>query len=282
MRIGVDMGGTKIEVAAIGPDGAYLARRRTPSPRGDYAATLAAVTDLTEAVIAEAGAAGGDAGAIEGIGVGAPGTASPKTGVMRNANSTWLIGKPLHADLEAALRRPVRLANDADCFTVSEAVDGAGAGRHVVFGVIIGTGVGGGVAIDGKLHAGANAIAGEWGHCPLPWPVEDEYPGRECYCGKKGCIETWLSGPARESLGDDPGDERYIGRLARGLAMAANIIDPDIIVLGGGVSNLDSLYDGRLEELLADYAFTDALDTPVVRNMHGDSGGVRGAAWLWP
>lgn len=278
MRIGVDLGGTKIEAAAIDRAGEYRARRRTPSPKGDYAATISAVTELTAAVIAEAG---DDGDPIPGIGAGVPGTPSPTTGLMRNANSTWLIGKPLHADLESAFGRPVRLANDANCFAVSEAVDGAGAGRHVVFGVIIGTGVGGGVAVDGAVMEGANAIAGEWGHNPLPWPREDEYPGAECYCGKHGCVETWLSGPARARLGEDPGDERYIDRLARALASVANIIDPDIFVLGGGVSNVDSLYDGRLERLLEHYAFTDALTAPVVRNMHGDSGGVRGAAWLW-
>lgn len=296
MRIGVDLGGTKIEAVAIDHQGAIRVRRRTPSPTGDYDATVRAVVDLARAVKAEADDDGHPA---PGLGVGIPGAVSPKTGLVKNANSTWLIGKPLQADLTAAAGCPVRLDNDANCFAVSEAVDGAGADAHVVFGVILGTGVGGGIAVDRQTMGGANAVAGEWGHTPLPWPADDERPGHACYCGMTGCIETWLSGPAlareagcagadlmaRVANGDGRAADaiaRYQNRLARSLAIVVNILDPNVIVLGGGVSNLDALFDPLVVAAVESFAFTDRLETPIRRNVHGDSGGVRGAAWLWP
>jgi fructokinase len=271
MRIGVDLGGTKTEAAALDEGGSILARRRIPTPRGDYRATLLAIRDLVAAVEAEAGGSGS-------VGVGIPGTISPATGLVKNANSTWLIGKPLQADLEEALGRPVRLANDANCFALSEAVDGAAAGLSVVFGVILGTGVGGGIAVEGRVLTGPNAIAGEWGHNPMPWPEADEWPGPACWCGRTGCIETLLSGPAFERDGRDP--DRHADRLARALAMVLNLLDPDAIVLGGGLSNLESLYrevPARWER----WAFSDRITTPLLPPRWGDSSGVRGAAWLW-
>jgi len=294
MRTGVDLGGTKIEAVVLGPDGAERARRRTPTPRGDYDAIVRAVRDLALAVEAEAGAA------AAALGVGIPGVISPATGLVKNANTTCLIGRPLDRDLEAALGRPVRLANDANCFALSEATDGAGAGAALVFGVILGTGVGGGLVAHGKLIEGANAIAGEWGHNPLPWPEDDERPGPGCYCGRRGCVETFLSGPGLAAAHGDGVDaaaiagqaaagdgraeaalRRYERRLAKALATVINVFDPHVIVLGGGLSNMERLYEAA-PRLWREYVFSDAVATTLRRARHGDSGGVRGAAWLWP
>ncbi|MEW6689118.1 MAG: ROK family protein [Pseudomonadota bacterium] len=269
-RIGVDLGGTKIEALALDPEGRALARRRIPTPQGDYAGTLDAVCRLVLEIE-------GNLGAKCSVGVGIPGALSLVTGLVKNANSTWLIGKPLKADLENALGREVRLANDANCFALSEAVDGAGRGAQVVFGVILGTGVGGGVVVGGKVLTGPNAIAGEWGHNPLPLPAGEDLPLRDCYCGRKGCVETYLSGPA---LQRDQDMGRYEERLARALAGVINILDPDVIVLGGGVSNAESLYP-NVPKLWERYVFSDHVATRLARNVHGDSSGVRGAAWLW-
>jgi len=297
MRIGIDLGGTKIEGIALDGSGATLARRRVATPRGDYAATVGAVAALVGALEAEAGRSGS-------VGVGIPGTVSPATGLVKNANSTWLIGRPLDRDLAAALARPVRLANDADCFALSEASDGAGRGAAVVFGVILGTGVGGGLVVHGRPVQGPNGIAGEWGHNPLPWPAEDERPGPACYCGRAGCIETFLSGPGlardhRAATGADldaaaiaaaaaSGEPaaaatlaRYAGRLARGLATVVNVVDPDVIVLGGGLSQIAALY-AAVPRLWGDHVFSDTVATALRPPVHGDSSGVRGAAWLWP
>lgn len=297
MRIGIDLGGTKIEGIALGPDGTERARKRVPSPRNDYAATITAIRDLVASLEAEAGTQGS-------VGIGMPGAISPATGLVKNANSTWLNGQPFHADIEAALARPVRLANDADCFALSEATDGAGAGAPSVFGVILGTGVGGGIVVNGRLLSGPNAIAGEWGHNSLPFVLPDEMPGPDCYCGKKGCIESWLSGPGfaadymldtREALspegivaaaqaGNRPARfalRRYADRLARALAHIINILDPHVIVLGGGMSNIDALYD-EVPARWGAYIFSDTVATRLARHQHGDASGVRGAAWLWP
>lgn len=274
MRIGIDLGGTKTEIVALADDGAELLRERVPTPRGDYAATVATIAALVESAEAKVGA-----GKTATVGVGIPGAESRVTGLIKNANSTWLIGKPLRADLEAALGRPVRLANDANCFALSEAVDGAAAGAKVVFGVILGTGVGGGIVVKGEVLAGANAIAGEWGHNPMP----GENAGHPCYCGRTDCIETYLSGPALAAdggAGNEAAIQRYERRLARALAQVINILDPDVIVLGGGVSNLDRLYD-RVPRLWGAWVFSDHVATRLVKNRHGDSSGVRGAAWLW-
>lgn len=293
LRIGVDLGGTKTEVIALDrASGAERARRRVPTERGSYDGTIRSIRELVEGIEAELGAAGS-------VGVGIPGTISPRTGLVKNANSTWLIGKPFDRDLVAALGRPVRLANDADCFTLSEATDGAGAGAATVFGVILGTGVGGGLAVNGRLVSGPNAVAGEWGHNPLPWPGRDEMPGHYCYCGKAGCIETFLSGPALErdfggaasaaeivrmaEEGDDKAEgllSRYEDRLARSLATVINIFDPHVIVLGGGLGNVRRLYR-EVPRLWGEYVFSDAVDTRLKPPVHGDSSGVRGAAWLW-
>jgi fructokinase len=264
-RIGVDLGGTKIEVIALGPDGNETLRKRVPTPRGDYEATVSAVCSLVE----EAGQGT--------VGVGIPGALSLIDGRVKNANSTWLIGRPLKQDLERAIGRKVRIENDANCFTLSEATDGAGQGAHAVFGVILGTGVGGGISIGGQLLTGANAIAGEWGHNPLPLPSGRDLPLPQCYCGRKGCIETYLSGPAFERDGKDLG--RYCERLARALAGVINVLDPDVIVLGGGMSNLDVLY-AEVPRLWGRCVFSDHVATRLMRNRHGDSSGVRGAAWL--
>lgn len=297
MRIGVDLGGTKIEAIALADDGSIRARRRVPAPRGDYRATVMAIRDLVQAIEAEAGQPGP-------VGTGIPGVISPATGLVKNANSTWLIGHAFDRDLAAATGRRVRLANDADCFTLSEASDGAGAGKAVVFGVIIGTGVGGGLVVHGRPVSGPNAITGEWGHNPLPWPQPDEIPGVMCYCGKHGCQETFLSGPglsldferatgrklegsaivAAAEAGDKDAEmalQRYEHRMARGLAAVLNLIDPDVVVLGGGLSNLARLYE-NVPRLWGSFVFSDTVVTPLVKNMHGDSSGVRGAAWLWP
>ncbi|WP_036259622.1 ROK family protein [Methylocapsa aurea] len=297
MRIGIDLGGTKIEAIALDRDGAELLRRRVPTPPGDYAGALRAIANLVAFLEAQIGRRGT-------VGVAAPGAISARTGLLKNSNSTALNGEPLDRDLAAILGRPIRLENDANCFALSEAIDGAAAGAGVVFGVILGTGVGGGLVVGGRIIAGRNAIAGEWGHNPLPWARDDERPGAPCYCGKSGCIETFLSGagPARDYLAragrrmsayeialaaasGDPhaGDclSLYRDRLARGLAALINVIDPDAIVLGGGLSNIASIYEG-LPALAARHVFSDGVDTPIVRAVHGDSSGVRGAAWLWP
>ena len=292
----MDLGGTKTEAIALGDDGRTLARRRVVSPRDDYPATLETLVALVAEVEREAAARGS-------VGVGVPGAISPAAGVLKNANSTWLNGQPLREDLERRLGRPVRLANDANCFALSEAKDGAGAGARVVFGVILGTGTGGGVVVDGQVLSGPNAIAGEWGHNALPRPQGNEWPGPRCYCGRTGCVELFLSGPGLErdhrertggsleaaaiGRGAEAGDaacrqtlEVYADRLARGLAMVMNVLDPDVIVLGGGLSNLGHLY-ARVPELWPAYVFSDRVDTRLLPPKHGASSGVRGAAWLW-
>jgi fructokinase len=296
MRIGVDLGGTKIEVLALGAEGQVLGRRRIPTPRQDYAATLDAIVGLVDALERDLGERGT-------VGVGMPGAVSPATGLVKNANSVWLNGKPLVEDLTRRLGRSPRFANDANCFALSEAVDGAAKGARVVFGVIVGTGTGGGIAVEGRVLTGPNAIAGEWGHNPLPWPREGEWPGPACYCGKSACVETFLSGPGmardhQEATGEaldatqiaaraeagDPGAratlERYEERMARALAVLINILDPDAVVLGGGMSQLGRLYE-NVPRLWQRYGFSDRLDTPLLAPLHGDSSGVRGAAWLW-
>ena len=296
MRIGIDLGGTKIEAIALSATGTTLARRRIDTPRDDYPGTLAAIAALVAAVEAETGTSGS-------IGVGTPGSLSPFTGRMRNANSTWLNGRALDRDLAQALGRTVRLANDADCFALSEATDGAGAGARSVFGVIIGTGTGAGIVVDGHPLAGPNGIAGEWGHNPLPWPEPDEIPGPPCYCGQRGCIETFVSGPglaagfaratgrdltaAQIAAAAQAGDQEAIAalnlhadQLARGLASVINILDPEVIVLGGGLSNLTHLYE-TLPPLIKRWLFCDGIATRLAPPLHGDSSGVRGAAWLW-
>lgn len=323
LRLGVDLGGTKIEIIAFDAHRRELLRRRIPTPQGDYRATVAAVTALVRETENALGARGS-------VGIGTPGALARETGRMKNCNSTCLNGQPLKADLEHSLGREIRLANDANCFTLSEAVDGAAAGARVVFGVILGTGVGGGLSVDGRLLDGPNAIAGEWGHNPLPafrfanaradraptghhaatgealvhpWPDDRELPGPACYCGKRGCIETWLSGPglARDHVrygGEDlPAHEivqlaqagygpcsatlaRFEERLARALATVINVVDPEVIVLGGGLSNIARLYD-TVPRLWPRYVFSDRVATRLVPPHHGDSSGVRGAAWLW-
>jgi fructokinase len=268
LRIGIDLGGTKIEALALDAAGHEVFRKRIPSPRGDYVATLDAIAGL----VREAGEGS--------VGVGIPGSLSRATGLVKNANSTWLIGKPLQQDLEEAIGREVRLANDANCFALSEAVDGAGAGAEVVFGVILGTGVGGGIVVRGAVLTGTNAIAGEWGHNPLPLPQPDDLPLRPCYCGRTGCIETYLSGPALERDGGEAALDRYEERLARALAGVINILDPDVIVLGGGVSKVARLYE-NVPKLWRRHVFSDRVDTRLLPPRHGDASGVRGAAWLW-
>ncbi len=294
-RLGVDLGGTKIELVALDPSGAVRHRERVATPRGDYPGTLAAI----EGLVARAEAALGAAGTV---GVGLPGAISPATGLIKNANSAWLNGRPMDRDLAARLGRPVRVQNDANCFAVSEAVDGAGAGAGVVFGVILGTGVGAGIALDGQPLRGANAIAGEWGHNPLPWPTDAERPGPACPCGRRGCLETWLSGPAvaahfqaetgrpwdsrqvMAAVGRDAAAaaffDRYCDRLARGLAHVINVLDPHVIVLGGGLSQVQALY-AEVPRRWGAYVFSDRVDTALRPPVHGDASGVRGAAWLW-
>jgi fructokinase len=296
-RIGIDLGGTKTEGVAIDATGAVRARCRMATPQQDYRATVATVVAIVAAIEREIGRKAS-------VGIGMPGTISPATGLVKNANSTWLIGRPLRQDLEAALDRAVRLANDANCFALSEAADGAAAGSRTVFGAILGTGVGGGIVIGKQILSGADAIAGEWGHNPLPWPAPDEIPGPPCWCGRNGCIETFLSGPAlaadhRRHTGrhlDPPaiataardGDPecratlaRYCDRLARGLASVINLIDPDAIVLGGGLSAIAALYD-EVRHRWARYVFSDRIATRLLPPAHGAASGVRGAAWLWP
>ena len=296
MRLGIDLGGTKIEGIALDEAGSVLARRRVATPRDDYAGTLAAIAGLVRSLEQETGLSGS-------VGIGMPGALSPATGLVKNANSTWLIGRPLDRDLELLLDRPIRVANDANCFALSEAVDGAGAGARVVFGVIVGTGTGGGVVVDRKVLTGPNAIAGEWGHNPLPWPEPEEWPGPSCYCGKTGCVETFLSGPglvrdyrertgeaidapeivARAARGEIPAAaalERYEDRMARALAVVLDVLDPDVVVLGGGMSQIGRLYTS-VPRLWQRWAFSDRVDTLLRPPVHGDSSGVRGAAWLW-
>lgn len=302
IRIGIDLGGTKIEGLALDADGNELCRKRVATPRGSYA-------EIVDAVVALIGTIDEACGEPGSIGLGIPGIASPATGLVKNANTTLLIGHPLDKDLEQRLGRPVKLANDANCFALSEATDGAaspaalGIEQPTVFGVILGTGTGGGVVVGGQVQVGPDAIAGEWGHNPLPWMTPDEYPGPECWCGLRGCIETFLSGPAlakhhfeRTGKGIDAaqiaelsllGDataratmDAYVSRLARALATIINVLDPHAIVLGGGVSNIARLYDD-VPRLWSDYVFSDVVTTRLVRAKHGDSSGVRGAAWLW-
>jgi fructokinase len=296
LRIGVDLGGTKIEGVALDADGAVRGRRRVPTPRHDYRGTIGAIARIVGDLEQEAGARGS-------VGVGIPGAISPATGLVKNANSVWLNGRPFPGDLEARLQRPVRFANDANCFALSEATDGAGAGARVVFGVILGTGTGGGLVVDGRVLTGPNAIAGEWGHNPMPWPEEDESPGAACYCGRRGCIETFLSGPGlghdhRQRTGEDLPPEvivacaaagnraceetlaRYESRMARALASVINVVDPDVIVLGGGLSRLARLY-ANVPPRWASFVFSDRVDTRLEAPRHGDASGVRGAAWLW-
>ena len=295
MRLGIDLGGTKIEGIALDDDGTELARVRVATP-SDYEATVEALAGVVEELERRTGMMGS-------VGVGIPGTIVPATGLVKNANSTRLIGRPFRDDVARRLGREVRMMNDANCFAISEATDGAGAGADVVFGVILGTGVGGGIVVRGRALDGANLIAGEWGHNGLPWPSVDELPGPECYCGRRGCIESWLSGPgfARDhervtgevvgapelschAAGGDAGAlasfERYYDRLSRALASVINVLDPDVIVLGGGMSNVPDLSD-RVRERLTPWVFSDTIVTRVVKNLHGDSSGVRGAAWLW-
>jgi fructokinase len=276
VRIGIDLGGTKIEGIVIDDAGGERVRRRVPTPKGDYRATVGAIAALVVALESECAARAT-------VGVGIPGAISRVSGLVKNANSTCLIGHPLQGDLESALGRPVRLANDANCFALSEAVDGAGRGARVVFGVILGTGVGGGIVVDGRVLDGANAIAGEWGHNPLPRADADDLPLRPCYCGRAGCIETYLSGPALEADGGVAAEgaiARYEARLARALAGVINLLDPDVIVLGGGVSNVDRLY-ANVPRLWREHVFSDDVATHLAKHAHGDSSGVRGAAWLW-
>jgi len=269
-RIGVDLGGSKIEAVALDSSGKALVRKRIPTPRGDYEGTVRAVAQLVLEIEEKLGKKAR-------VGVGIPGALSRATGLVKNANSTWLIGRDLKADFEQALDREVRLANDANCFALSEAIDGAGAGAEVVFGVILGTGVGGGIVVRGEVLTGPNAIAGEWGHNPLPLPRGEDLPLPQCYCGRKGCIETYLSGPALEK---NPDMDRYEERLARALAGVINVLDPEVIVLGGGISNIRRLY-ANVPRLWEPYVFSDRVATRLVQNRHGDSSGVRGAAWLW-
>lgn len=284
MRVGIDLGGTKIEAILLDSQGRIVARARRPTPK-DYEASVAALVELTARIEAEAGARG------RVVGIAMPGSLSPLTGLVRNANSTWLNGRPLAEDVAAAFARPVRLANDANCFALSEATDGAAAGAANVFGVILGTGCGGGVVIDGKVRAGASGIGGEWGHMPLPWPRADESPGPACFCGRSGCMETWVAGPsfarwagmeARDAAGAAGAAalDLLFDRIARGLAVVCDVLDPDVIVFGGGLSNIDALYPA-VRAKLARYVFSDHLETRLVKNMHGDSSGVRGAAWLF-
>ena len=296
MRLGIDLGGTKIEIIALDGSGKELLRRRVPTPQGDYRATLVAVAGLVEKAERELGEMGS-------VGIGIPGAESLVDGLIKNANSTCLIGKPLRSDLQALLKRDIRIENDANCFALSEASDGAGAGAGVVFGIILGTGVGGGIVVRGEVLAGVNRIAGEWGHNPLPFPDDEPLPPGKCYCGRQGCVETWISGPgmaadhvrhggseltakaiaAQAGRGDTACEatlQRYERRLAKALAQVINLLDPEVIVLGGGLSNIDRLYSS-VPALWGQFVFSDAVQTRLCRNRHGDSSGVRGAAWLW-
>ena len=297
MRIGIDLGGTKIEGIALADNGDELSRHRIATPRDDYPGTLQAIHDVVNYLEQQTNQSGS-------VGMGIPGAISPATGLVKNANSTWLIGEPLETDLAQKLGCPVRISNDANCFAVSEATDGAAKDAEVVFGVIIGTGTGGGICINKHVVTGVNAIGGEWGHNPLPWPRDDERPGLPCYCGQNGCIETFLSGTgltrhfldaggvanqaqdiiAQLEAGDPLAQKviaDYEDRMARALASIINVLDPDVIVLGGGLSNVSRLYQ-NIPKLWANYIFSDHVATQLVAPLHGDSSGVRGAAWLWP
>jgi fructokinase len=296
IRIGIDLGGTKIEGIALSDAGDELFRQRVATPQGNYRATLQSIVDLISLIEREVGEQGS-------IGIGTPGALSPASGLLRNSNSVCMNGKPVLSDLQALLHREIRIANDANCFALSEATDGAAKEASVVFGVIVGTGTGAGIVIDKKVLLGTNAIAGEWGHNPLPWPRKNELPGPECYCGKRGCIETWLSGPGlvrdheinnnelidtvvldKKTLSGDEAAiatiQRYEDRMARGLAHVINILDPDVIVLGGGMGNIKRLYN-NVPEIWGEYIFSDVVNTRLLAPLHGDSSGVRGAAWLW-
>ena len=296
MRIGIDMGGTKIEGIALAENGKELFRKRIDTPRNDYNGTVKAISGIVDELEAKTNQKGT-------VGIGIPGAISPQTGLVKNANSTWIIGRDFEHDLATALDREVRLANDANCLAVSESVDGAGAGAKVVFAIILGTGCGGGIAIDRKVHSGPLSIAGEWGHITLGWMSPEEYPGEECYCGKRGCIETFVSGTGFENAyerqtgnrisghkiikllekGDDTAEKvmrTYENRLARGIATLANFLDPDVFVLGGGMSNISRIYQ-NLPELVVDWIFGNEFTTPIRPAKHGDSSGGRGAAWLW-
>ncbi|OPY83083.1 MAG: Fructokinase [Syntrophorhabdus sp. PtaU1.Bin153] len=296
VKIGVDLGGTKIEIVALGEDGRELARDRVPTPQDNYEDIVRTIVDIVRITEIKLGQKGS-------VGIGTPGATSQVSGLLKNSNSTCLNGKPLFQDLEVALARPIRMENDANCFALSEALDGAGKGKQVVFGVIVGTGTGAGIVVNGTVLKGANSIAGEWGHNPLPWPRENETPGPECYCGKTGCIETFLSGPGMSndhqriirtkltpeailtgsSRGDTPCEgtvQRYEDRMARSLAHVINILDPNIIVLGGGMSNIKRLYE-NVPRLWGKYVFSDKVQTALMPAIHGDASGVRGAALLW-
>jgi fructokinase len=297
IRIGVDFGGTKIEAAALDPDGRFVARVRAPNP-GEYRAAIEAVVSLVGEAERDAGISGAT------VGLGMPGSISPHTGLVRNANSVWLNGTPFDRDLAEALGRPIRAQNDANCFALSEAMDGAAASASVVFGAILGTGCGGGVVAGGALVEGVNRIGGEWGHTPLPWPSEHERGAHTCWCGRIDCLETWISGSAFRAdyqsttgrlldghaivAAGDAGDpdaraalDRYVDRLGRAFAVICDIIDPDVIVCGGGMSNVAALYEVT-RPIVERYAFSDSFATRIVPAAHGDSSGVRGAAWLWP
>lgn len=297
MRIGIDLGGTKIEALALDDSGLELVRYRIETPRGDYWGTVEAMAGLVRRLETETGQTAT-------VGAGIPGSISAKTGMVKNANSTWLNGQPLREDLSKVLEREVRVANDANCLAVSEATDGAGAGKEVVFGVILGTGAGGGVSFRGRIHNGPNGVSGEWGHMPLPWATADELPGPECYCGKRGCLETWVSGTGiardyreltgvaklgpeivREFEEGQPDAVRtmelFEDRLARGLAQVVEVLDPDVFVFGGGVSRVNRFYP-EIARKLPQYVFGREFDTPLLPAKYGDSSGVRGAAWLWP
>ena len=296
MLIGIDWGGTKIEGIAMSEDGEEVVRLREPTPRHNYQACIRVIVDLVKRIEEEAGGTGS-------IGIGIPGSLEPKSRLGKGASSTWLLGQPVEKDLRLALGREIRVENDADCLAASEAVDGAGAGYRVVFAVILGSGAGAGIAVSGEAHHGPNNSAGEWGHNPLPIPDITELPGQPCYCGKYGCLETWVSGPALQAdykrhtnvelkageiiLKMREGErlcrliwQRYINRVARGLSLVVNSLDPDILVMGGGISNVDELYRDLPPEL-AKYIFSPVFETPIRRAVHGDSSGVRGAAWLW-
>jgi len=296
IRFGIDLGGTKTEIVALDVDGREVLRRRVPTPRDDYAGTLRMIAALV-------GDAEAELSCRATVGIGTPGSLSPATGLLRGSNSVCLNGKPIKADIEALLQREVRIANDANCFALSEATDGTGRGADIVLGVILGTGVGSGIVVHGRVLTGANAIGGEWGHNPLPWPDDDERPGAPCFCGKHGCIETFLSGPGMErdhlavsgarvpaqqivqraASGDADAEAtlvRYERRLAKALAHVVNIVDPNVIVVGGGMSNIDRLYV-NVPAQWGHWVFSDVVDTCLVRHRHGDSSGVRGAAWLW-
>jgi len=296
-RAGVDLGGTKIEILVLDAGGRERFRRRVATPQNDYTAIL----DAIAALVADADAS---IGARCSVGIGTPGSVSRATGLLRGSNSVCLNGMPIRRDLEAVLARPIRISNDANCFALSEATDGAAQGADVVFGVILGTGVGGGIVVSRRVLDGPNGIAGEWGHNPLPWPRDDERPGDACFCGRRGCVETFLSGPGlardhlahtseslpapeigrRAAAGDAAASAtlaRYEERLARALAHVVNIVDPDVIVLGGGLSNMDRLY-GNVPRLWTNWIFSDRVDTRLAKHLHGDASGVRGAAWLWP